>query len=326
MNETLQTALMPGLTLLVALMVHATLRAFHDAYAFVRHGVLAWQGRKVLGELQAEVDQGRRTSFELFFQHGIHHLQLQDAHRARSFFEAATVAHPLSAQGYYGQGLAWRESLYFPGHLQEQVLLQALERDGRHDEARLLLIEFYVQAGLYERARSAYRELPDELRALLLDEVLSKDDSASLEAGEVAWPRLGHRERRFLVILDTLCVGLFAVSFWVRPLFTLALYLVALLLPQHLLYWWELRTSTRGFSVGNLLGRRRFEWADLRDLVELPGGGFFLQLRDRSLFISRNWDRYGALLTSLKHHLYEVGWSPRLEQYRRGRWARPIIG
>lgn len=326
MNETLQTALMPALTLVVALMVHATLRACHDAYAFVRNGVVAWQGKKVLGELQAEVDLGRRTSFELFLHHGLHHLQLRDPHRAKSFFEAATLAHPLSAQGYYGQGLAWRESLYFPGHLQEQLLLQAIERDGSHDEARLLLIEFYVQAGLYERARAAYRDLPDDLRAPLLEEVLAKEDCAPMAAADTAWERLARKEKHFLLLLDGVFLGLCASSIWIHQMFTLSMYLLALLLPQHLLMWWELRTDAEGFTFRNLLGNRRCRWSDLRDLVELPEGGFFMQLPDRALFISRHWSRYAVLLTSVKHHLYGLGWVPRLEQYGRGRWARPLIG
>jgi hypothetical protein len=253
----------------------------------------------------------------------MHHLQLHDPHRARTFFEAATVAHPLSPQGYYGQALAHRESRYFSARLQEQNLLNALERDQHHEEARILLLEFYAQVGLFDQARARYEELPADWRSPLIEEALVPEASARAQGSR--WYRLTRRQKTFLACLDLVFVGLCVASTLVVHLLPICLYLLALLIPQHILWFWGLETDSDGFKLRSCFRSRKFCWGDLLDLVELPDGGFFLQLRDRAFFVSRHWHRYGDLLLNVKHHLYECGWMPAFNKYARSRWARPLV-
>lgn len=319
-----QPPMVPALTLLVAVMLYAGLRVFQSAYVLFRSGLLHWQARKILGELQDEVDQGRRTPFELFLQHGLHHLQLREPHRARAFFEAASVAHPLSPHGYYGQGLAHRESLYFPGRLQEEALLKALERDSDHDDARRLLVEFYVQAGLYDEARAQMDRLPlDQVSTGLLD-VLDRVEPPGLEVQPTTWSRVSNHEKLLLVAFDALLAGA-ALGAIAVPNLLLVEICFLLLVPFHALLFWRLKADAEGFSFQSLRQTLSYRWADLLDLVEAPGGGFFLHTSKRSLYVSRHWSHYADILTQVKHHLYQRGWVPSLQQYGGSRWARPVV-
>ena len=327
MDETLQSAILPLMTVLLALALHAALRAYRSAFLYIRAAVVGWRGRKVLGQLQAEVDDGRRTSFELFMQHGAHHLHLRDPQRARAFFEAAIVAHPLSPHGYFGQSLAHRESHYFSGPLLEQALQQTLERDPDHRDARVLLMEFYLQCGIYEKARALCAELPgSRLAHEALGELVERQEPEALSDQPATWERLNLNQKRFLLVLDGVFVAICGVAIMSPPLFPMALYMLALLLPQHLLWFWRLDVGRDGFQMRSL-GRTSatFAWGELLDLVELPEGGFFLHTPRATFFVSRQWNRYGELLLKIKHHLYTRGWVPALKQYHRKSWARSPV-
>jgi len=319
MEGSYPTAILPAVTLLVAVMLYAGVRVFQSAYILVRDGLLQWQGRRTLGELQTEVDEGRRTSFELFLQHGMHHLQLRDPLRARAFFEAAALAHPLSPHGHYGQGLAQRESLYFAGRLQEEALEKALERDPQHDDARRLLIEFYLQAGLYEKARGV---LGAEGGA---GDWPSRAEPSGLGDVPGVWSRMSARERGLLVVLDLVLI-LAAVSAIFVPDVLFAEVCLLILIPYHLLLFWRVRADGDGMRFQSARSQFALPWTDLLDLVEAPNGGFFLHTADRSLYISRHWADYPDLLTRVKHHLYERGWVPALKEYGPERRIRPLLG
>lgn len=316
---------LPMVTVLVAVMVYATLRLFQTAYVIVRDGIVGWQGRRVLGELKQEVDSGRRTPFELFIQTGLHNLQLRDPLRARSFFEAASDAHPMSPHGFYGQGLAWRESLYFSGPLQEQALRRALERDPDHVDARLLLIEFYVEVGQLERAREAYDLLPERRRSESLGHLLERPDEKMPDESPTSFVRATAAEKIYLTTLDCLLVALCVTAYFVHEIAAVAIYLAILLLPYHALLFWRLDTDMEGLELKTVRRHLRLRWIDVTDLVEAAEGGVFLQTRERAIFISRHWGDYGQLLRTIKHHLYIRGWIPLVREYSRLHWIRPLI-
>lgn len=307
---------------LVALMIYSVYRLGLACYALVRDGMAAWQGRRVLEELQAEVDSGRRTPFELFIQHGLHHLQLHDALRARAFFEAAANAHPMSPQGFYGQGLAWHQSLYFAGPLQEQALRTALERDPHHADARLLLIDFYAQSGLAERAREQYQQLPSSRQSDDLARVL---ETPMVADEPKTFVRAGTREKCYIVFLDTLLTLLLCSALDTPSLLAVAGWLGLFLVPYHALLAWRLTVDMDGLELRTLLGTKRMAWKEVTDLVGLEKGGFFLLSRDRTVFVSNQWDQFGALQRTVKHHLYARGWIPLLREYGSVRRRRPLL-
>jgi len=302
---------LPLLTMVTAAAIYAGYRAFQGAWTMLRDSLLHLSARRALGALQDEVDQGRRTSFELFLQHGLHHLKLRDPHRARAFFEAASAAHPLSPHGHYGLGLAHRESMYFPGRLQEEALQKAIERDATHEGARRLLLEFYLDVGLYERARETLRNLPDceDLRPMV-----ERAEPLSLHDAPLTWTRMSAAERLMLLGLD-LVLAIVGVTAIFQPDLRPAACALLLVVPLHALLFRRLEADGEGFAFRSLSRTLRYRWNDLLDLVEVPDRGFLLHVKDRSLFVSRGWTRYADVIRCIKHHLYGCGWVPGLKQY-----------
>lgn len=324
MESILQPNTIPTVTVLAAVMMYAALRAFQSAYMLVRDGILQWHGRRILGELKQEVDSGRRTAFELFIQHGIHYLQLRDPMRARSFFEAASQAHPMSPQGYYGQGLAWRESMYFAGEIQEQALLEALERDPNHADARMLLLEFYAHAGAVDKAREQYDLIANDVRCAALARTLEEmEESAGFIPAR--FDRATLKDKCLLTLFDAALLGLLGMGLAVPHLAIAAMILGVFVIPGHCILCWRMLADEDGLEVATIRRRRRVRWTDVTDLVEAPEGGFFLQTRCGALFFSRHWMDYAVLLRTIKSHLYRRGWVPLLRNYGRRRWVRPLI-
>jgi tetratricopeptide (TPR) repeat protein len=311
----------PAVGILVLLMGYAAWRACQSAYVLVREGLLQWQGERALAQLASEVEQGRRTSFELFMQHGMHHLQMHDSARARAFFEAATAAHPMSAHGWYGQGLARRASHFFGSRLQEETLQHALDIDPHHEGARLLLTDFYRELGHYAQAIAELDKLPAETQPEGLREVLQRSDAGTLDE-PMMWVRLTSRQVSLLLGMQV-CLALLVVLDPSQT--TLAGLLFALLLPFHVMRFWRLRTDADGFVVQTIRKRWPCRWSELLDVVEDPRGGVHLLTKTRDFFISAHWAHYPALLTRLKNHLYERGWVPTLRQGETRLGMRPVL-
>ena len=325
MFSSLQPDVVPLLTLLIVLMIFSAWRAARNLWSLSRRVLVRWQARRSLGMLEAEVEDGRRTSFELFLQRGVFHLRVREPFRASASFEQATRAHPLSPQGYYGQGLAWRQSRYFAASLQEQTLRAALDRDPGHIDARLLLIDFYLQVGEYPAAQEEYAQLPDASRSEAFARLLEAPALPPFGPDPQVFLRASSRERVALKVLDVAVAALLGASVLLHALLLPGVYLLAFALPLHALRFWSLHADADGLEVRTLRRSRQCRWMDVTDLVEAPQGGFFLQTQNESLFISSRWNRYSELLRLIKHHLYCRGWVPLMREYGRRRLARPLI-
>lgn len=132
-------------------------------------------------------------------------------------------------------------------------------------------------------------------------------------------------EKVCLLTLDIVLAGLLAAIPFNPDIAPVAIYLAIVLVPHHALLFWRLTADMEGLELTTLRMQRRVRWTDVTDLVETSDGGFFLQTRDRALFISRHWSEYGRLLRTIKRHLYVRGWVPLMREYGRRRRVRSLL-
>jgi tetratricopeptide (TPR) repeat protein len=262
-----------------------------------------------------DMETGRTSPFEMWMRKGDVYFQLHRWKSAIHNYREAARAHPLNGPIHLKLGLALLMDHFFYGKEVESTLKTALERRDNLSEARFMLAMFYLDIGLFSKARQELKPFnPDEISRNLSHRMmrdLSREDLERNALEGYLYTRTSWREKLILALLY-FTFFFFLFSYFLSGIqghLLSSLALLPLILVTHIMMAKTIQITGEGIFYHSPFSRLSIPWEDITGVRRDADGVLKIVMKGRSVSLNNAWENFEDLSKRIKLELYHRNWT-----------------
>jgi tetratricopeptide (TPR) repeat protein len=309
MNELLVTALIGIIVWAVLSAVRSFIRFFIELYYFII-------SKRKLSAVETRIGEGSISSFEGWMRKGDIYFGIGNNETAIDCYRKAGETHPLNKTAPFRLGLALFLDDHYRGIEVEEALCSALDKDSDYVDAHFILGQFYLDLGLFSRARDELSRTPEKIDVQDMDFLFKEEDEKGLGERPFHYRNINSTSFRVLMVLYLLQLFLLGTIFftglwWILPANIL---LLLLQLKLHVSVYENLVVQEEALVYHTAFRSITSRWNEIRNLVRENESRFRIILKDRDIRINRHWQNFEDIVRKLKVQLYFQKWRPQAEK------------
>jgi tetratricopeptide (TPR) repeat protein len=290
----------------------ATFSAVKAVVNILLEGYYYFQSQNKLTSIDRRIKDRAISIFEGWMKRGDIYFSRGRNETAIECYREAVNYHPLNKIAPFRLGLALFVDDCYRGVEVEEVLKKALDKDDDYSDAHFILGQFYMELGLFTKAKAELSRAPERFDVGDFDFLFERSDEEELGTRKFHYRVLSFRILRTLFILYFvqffLLATVFLTHFW--GLLAFNLYILSVQVRLHLSLYEELTVDEERLTYRTFFGSLHFGWQDIVSISREGEHRFKIILRDKEIRISRHWQDFEEILRKIKAQLYFTGWRP----------------
>jgi tetratricopeptide (TPR) repeat protein len=288
----------------------ATISAVRAIVTLILDGYSYFQSQNKLSSIDRRMKERAISLFEGSMKRGDIYFSRGRNESAIDCYREAVRHHPLNKIAPFRLGLALFVDDCYRGVEVEETLQEALDKDGDYSDAHFILGQFYMELGLFTKAREELSKAPDRFDVGDFDFLFERGDEEKIGSRKFHYRVFSFRVLRTLFILYFvqffLLATIFFTHFW--GLLAINFYILIMQVRLQLSLYEQLVVEDEQLTYRTFFGSFNFRWQDIISVSREGDHRVNIVLRNKQIRISRQWQDFEEIIRKIKAQLYFTGW------------------